>query len=1765
MLADMSDTSDPAIQAFRATAHLARSAIATRQAFKDIVAPPRTTAETQVDQQAAAVRRAQDLDRAIHAEMPEYTAWQDSTLARPEFAGWADNSNATKLRARVFLGAGMDAAAELAAALSGLRDQLVQTPRLGTVASALKALIDAVVQPDGTFVQVDPQRMPDEAFARLMNRFSAQQVTIAKQLTKMRADAEALPDTSRADALSYVQTAETALLTASSLGRATLSALRGDPAIAAVAEGRDRALTPPKNVPPTPPTLKEQHDLLEVHALNPERGRVDPEHEFLVSFQDPDVWFSGAVFPDFDGVDIRSLLLDKTALGSIPAAIAASNWLTQLLGLGGENGYITRAEVQSGLGATLVDGAWVVRPTDQKVTRNHRQTLGAELVRINRGEESPHMLNDEEFIIAKWFSTVVSTFICDGGYNGRTATAGEIQLRQLPWDDLYPTVSLLPGQPPQTLDANIAKIVSLEEALRRSQLPANKQQGANQFLAVHKTLLTLRNALPHESLYRKFEAALQGAIKVAVLNPHIKMGDVAAREQAAVRELERTGWAVTRRRRGALSDDSPTLYDPRPAIPVRESEALFKSSTAYRKLVEQNGRNPTELDMQFIATKIRTAMENVTRHARSMGWLVNGDGRLFGSSAYTPFVAGYGALKYWAQKLHKPEPPEFTQAVSDEMARLRPMVEKTRQRRPIYGPEEVDSEGQQIQPVIGYTDKRDLSASEAAQQPGFVGMFKFLADLAASQEGVPNPFKANATALEIAETIRHGRATDLGLSSDATAWDVAKAVYRLGVNQLYRTAWQGGTENNLSMENAGLHALTRAIAEQIAQSGEAEATAGVTHSTIYDITGALPMNLGADELLARHAQDTANATRYRQAVNQLLFANDETGRPLVYAKPGANPNDDTVPERVWELVARRWVRVHGDPTANTITYNESQTGRENAARLYDLIVPGKLTTTSEQQSAHGVRRYVFTDKIVIPPGMETFEKIAAAANPVGDDTKAVMDVFGGGEAANIVRQTLAIPNFGNPGAQLHWLNSTLSWSKSISVMASLFFPIATAFESPWAATGFWPTVLGFSRSGSRFMRSASEGDGFLAKIFRAGGMDPNAPGMREILRAIGSDDPSLVEMKTQAMLAGLMFNDRARNMLDSDRRVLARDIKGVVDNVRATMGSRAARNARALLEGALEHSSELAFEYVINATKLAVFTQMNNILRRKAIEAGRWWDPVRDMKRWAHYINSEVGGIDPAMYPWMTPKMQRTWKTLLFSWEWTLGAWEAGGGNLLTQKLFGQTHNAEFRKFLFGRWVRMYGGVMLGVPVFLQMMSTAAAKAAGVKTDDDKWFAWQNEAGKGDAARMTWDITPLLRMMAKAPALPTAVGGAGLAGAMLGGLPGAAGYAAAGAAAAAMAGWGGKTLGDVKKTTLPAIGQGPLAVPVGNLIPALTGQEGPANTTTRMRRYYFNLGKQGWEVAGWFADPFSTFLGKMSMPAQRMIEGVFGKSPGTGMDMPFKDVSFWKRWLSIDSEKSASLNLVRAFTPFSAMGVAQKPEAGLLSAVGVTSKGMSKTAAIKKMAERFTEWANADSYMALLRGRPYALGSKADAPQQAFTDLRAMVIEEMEAIRRNGYNPQEALKDALSVARTPLYRRIHNALPAFPEGTGNLRELEEVARSLYRLDVIFKNLAASIRTNDKSQNIDRRGKTLDMTRELLREAFQNPYGRKTDPRLKQSAALGGDVSGMLATDKVPETILGYRIVPTAELTPEDLKFFKDNPEAAGHFRLTGRKADANAR
>ena len=1622
----------------RAAARMADSAIGSVPARKET---PDTAAKL-----AGLIRRADDEIRGFTAgdrELDGFAAEMKREYRREAGPRGAirkvfEDPEGVAALAPVFLRAGRPALAGLAGHLRGLIGEIESARWLG------EELKGALVNPLGMFFKpgtgraemIDLARLPGavgrlgegpdgsrglrygELLAKLGN-MSARAVSLIR---KARADIAGLSGAEFAAASAELEKAVMAFMSGAHLARAAAVALRPTLRIENPGEpGRPVTVINPlraeflaeENQDFTPPAGAEP-----MPGPTPEEHQdINPETGHTDPWTDYNITFttSQAWFEGTVLPDFRGI--DVRSILFDKEQIAAATRAVAL-----SNAIEAKFGLDSDTGQ--------IRPVEEveglkggKSIRYGRRTLVRELRDIQAGRA----FSDDEYDLANFFAQAVYHYMGDGGARARIATAGRLQFGDLPWKGI---ARMTPEQ--------VSDLVSYAEASRR-----RNEAGAPQVKAIHETLLRAKENLP-AAIFPRVETALAKAVYEA------RLAEKPA--EAALLSLERDGFALARRRRG--EDGTASLYSAVLSAPVALVDEIFQKSTAKDKLIGQ-GRKAEDLTMEGNAAELKAEFDSLTSTFKAMGWAANGDARMFSDiGTAAPFMKGTGAWRYHARKLGKPVAPGYSARVAELYEGLKKSAGSFTVRRRGAG---------------GNWENFEKTGAEAAADGYHAGMFMLLKDL------LPGTFGPEVTsAAEVWAVIAQGRAAGEGLSASSTGWDIAKAVYRLSVAKVHDVAWNGGTVGAARIDTAGLEAFNRLIGEESEARGEGPLP-GAAFSDIYDSTGALPQNLTAGQALAAHARQLSEAVRYRAAVNQMLMTADEDGMPLIVAKPSSLTGDDTVPDRIWAALARWWADSYADKRGAGVFYDESASGRDNARRLYDLIAPGKTAEGGERRADGGVRRYVWTN-VEVPPGMPTFEAVSAAKDPAGDDTKSRVGTLFGGEAANIAKQIFAVAGYGREDTKNTRINHILSWSKSASVMCSLFFPIATAFESPAAAVGMGATLSGLTKTGSDFARWAQENHGWIAKALGVKDLE-GAPFMADILRVIGSDDPALVELKVQAQLSGLSLADRSRNMLDTDRTLIAKDIKAAADRVKAMTGSsRAARSVKALLEGAMEHSSEFAFEYVINATKLATFAQLNARMRRRALDAGRWWDPVRDMKKWSNYINAEVGGIDPAMYPWMTPQMQQWLRMAMFSWEWTLGAWEAGGGGVISQKLFGTTTNPAIRGFMPGRWARMYFGVMVGIPVAMQLLVTALAKAAGDDDDKDKWFSWQNEKGR---AWSDFDITPLLRMAANAPAIPSLAAAAGLAG-LLGSPAAGAASAAVTAGALALSGFAGKTVGDVK-TALP---ESVLGLPVGALIPGATGEEGQM-ASTRRRRYYMHFGKQGWEVAGWFTNPTGSFLSKMSMPAQRVLEGVLGITPSMGWDKEWKDLGFWERWTSLDPDKSALLNLTGAFVPFSVMGAQRAPEAGLLTAVGPVGKGMSKTRAEKEMAAMFKEWGDAETFIARHKGKP-----------GAYTDLAAFATEWLEALRLNGYNPETSLKNALAEARKPLYARIHEALPRKPGMAADKWELEAAARGLYRLDFVGKNLYKSIRSRDKNQNVKRVDELARSTDEALRSAFSDPYGKR---------------------------------------------------------------------
>ena len=153
-------------------------------------------------------------------------------------------------------------------------------------------------------------------------------------------------------------------------------------------------------------------------------------------------------------------------------------------------------------------------------------------------------------------------------------------------------------------------------------------------------------------------------------------------------------------------------------------------------------------------------------------------------------------------------------------------------------------------------------------------------------------------------------------------------------------------------------------------------------------------------------------------------------------------------------------------------------------------------------------------------------------------------------------------------------------------------------------------------------------------------------------------------------------------------------------------------------------------------------------LRAKAEAAGQDFDFKRDMAPYARQIDDEVGGQNANRYAWLTPTWRRNLNLGMFSWNWTLSAWNAAGMGLFSSGILKNYTTPEASKFIFfRRWPQMMLYVLFLAPLMVQ----AAAFLLGAPPPDDDddegdedkdhFFMFNNEKGR----KLHADITPLMR------------------------------------------------------------------------------------------------------------------------------------------------------------------------------------------------------------------------------------------------------------------------------------------------------------------------------------------------------------------------------------------------------------------------------------
>jgi len=257
---------------------------------------------------------------------------------------------------------------------------------------------------------------------------------------------------------------------------------------------------------------------------------------------------------------------------------------------------------------------------------------------------------------------------------------------------------------------------------------------------------------------------------------------------------------------------------------------------------------------------------------------------------------------------------------------------------------------------------------------------------------------------------------------------------------------------------------------------------------------------------------------------------------------------------------------------------------------------------------------------------------------------------------------------------------------------------------------------------------------------------------------------------------------------------------------------------------------------------------------------------------------------------------------------------------------------------------------------------------------------------------------------------------------------------------------------------------------------------------TGKRRAYIRFGKQSYEVInGWMTQPTTTFLRKTSMPVKLVWEQLLSHSPGSpDFALPFAKrgmagffagdvkggaaLKFWNSRLGIAGQK---------FIPLSWAQLSKgDADTILLSGVAPVSRGTSETKVIEGMSRVLETYAEASSFGRL----------KTSAAVRA--NLERATWGYLDALEKNGYNPDLVLKSARGVVMRKYYAEFFDAFDS-----GDERRAEAAAKSLARLGGTSANLASSMANRYRRQK--RRGMT-DQERQAAIEAFEGvvmPFGQ----------------------------------------------------------------------
>ncbi len=1206
----------------------------------------------------------------------------------------------------------------------------------------------------------------------------------------------------------------------------------------------------------TPPPMPQAYDYVDHSRLS------------LSAFKlvDGSVFFDSAIRPIFRGMDIRSIVSNRVLEGFAEKYNAYAQDLRMWLML--DDPFHARG-VRSAPGRLVRDEAThriraVGREEADRMQRSYSRITGVD--KVLDTYRKPEGVTDLMDWVAKTLAAMVG---------GGKSTDTNIQISTVDY---------------KSPDRKRPGPTGAEIRALSSPTAASDARGTDRTSTLLTVLQRIHDVLPPQLVQIAVNTLADTADSVHQAIADLgQTADKGTFEQMFLERLANDGWALVRRSRAAEGETGERrIVSAVLAVPAKTLQRVLDTDTELQQFLEKTGRtaamaprtgktpaNGRIIDIEALADLLRQLNQEMTQDVMNQIPLTMGGTdahMLFGVYDTVPFIPGTGYYR------------RGNVAKNTENL-LRPSEKLV---------QELDKSFEESMRAHSASDRlADLIRDDNLPWR----QLKFFQDLVGESLG-------GKTAKQIAQGMVDGQfAHNYGIPADPTVADFAYAIHRLALRAVGENAIRSEDvvhtpgQTSVGVEYGSVIRSMERMAEKYNMRLDVR---GMSNAEIYDTYGFLSSGVDALTALAARAENLANGLRFRSAINMALMAEDAAGHPVVYALPG----DDNliVPDEMWNVLARWWAQ------ANNFTYNDNLSAKDNAREIFKQLRSKKA---AEKTLGHGVVRFEPGDRHpyeafhhIEKTGLNELPEMLTALSRPGDTESSIMgNIFCGGDTAGFMTQLFEAADTRDRHATHYAVDHVLQWSKAMSMSFSLFHIVATGWESLVGAMGSMHGLLSILDPAT--MRKLGG-----TKLGRALNMDPGSAGMNDFVRMIHSPtDPFMIELRTLMRMVNIPMSNSRGNPLDVSRTIMRQDFNKIVADLRK-QGMEVPERFISLADKAMkvmtEDTMEYTFEYVANAVKMAVVANTITRLRAEAMRTGKWFDPIVEMRKWGPYIGAEVGGMDPVMYPWATPQARKWLNRLVFSWQWTAGAWEAGGMGVLTRRLSGFKLDKSVQKTMPLRWMRMYLGVMFGVPAVMQMVSTAVGKATGTGDEDDKWFIWHNEPGKTHS----FNITPFLKLMARAPGIPWA------------------------------------------KENIPL---------AGRLIPASLGLD----PTQGDRKIYMHFGKQGWEIGRWFTDFIGSAFSKASLPVQKFFEAVNGSALNSDWNYEFKGKNlidgFWGRL-----KHGATM-----FVPFSFSSMRTNADAGVFNLIGPIGKGVSRSKARDEMAKLLSAYARNDLYSKMMSSPNY--------------------------------------------------------------------------------------------------------------------------------------------------------------------------------------------------